>query len=51
MQLLDLLTEGKNHSVICVDVQPEYSGINDGDEHPVFPEIIRFVNGLTGQTM
>jgi hypothetical protein len=37
------LFEGKNHPVICVDVQPEYSGIHDGSENPVFAEIIDFV--------
>lgn len=40
--------EGRNHPCIVVDVQPEYSGINDGDENPVFPEIISFVNAQTG---
>lgn len=45
MRLTDiqLLTEAKSTPVICVDVQPEYSGMNDGDENPVFPEIIDFV--------
>ncbi len=37
------LTEGSNYPVVVVDVQPEYSGMNDGDENPVFPEIIEFV--------
>lgn len=45
------LTEGKNHPVICVDVQPEYSGMNDGDENAVFPEIINFVNNQTGPVL
>lgn len=63
----DELMEGSTHPTICVDVQPEYSGINDGDENPVFPEIIEFVarkqtgpvlmfvnaedQGLTGDTV
>lgn len=36
---------------IVVDVQPEYSGINDGDENPVFEEIIQFVNNQTGPVL
>ena len=36
---------------IVVDVQPEYSGINDGDENPVFEEIIDFVNRQTGKVL
>jgi hypothetical protein len=35
--------EGKARSIICVDVQPEYSGMNDGDEDPVFIDIVDFV--------
>lgn len=46
-----LLTEGKNYPVIVVDVQPEYSGMNDGDESAVFPEIINFVNNQTGPVL
>jgi hypothetical protein len=30
-----------------VDVQPEYSGTNDGYENPVFEEIIKFANAQT----
>lgn len=37
------LTEGRAHPVIVVDVQPEYCGINDGDESPVCVDIIDFV--------
>lgn len=37
--------------MICIDVQPEYSGMNDGDESPVFPEIINFVNKQTGPVL
>lgn len=43
MRAHEILTEGKSHPVIVVDVQPEYSGMNDGAENPVFPEIINFV--------
>jgi hypothetical protein len=45
------LDEGRNTSVIVVDVQPEYSGILDGDENPVFEQIIRFVNNQTGPVL
>lgn len=45
------LDEGRGTSVICVDVQPEYSGMNDGDENPVFEQIIRFVNRQTGPVL
>jgi hypothetical protein len=37
------ISEGRGHPVICVDVQPAYSGMMDGAESPVFPEIIEFV--------
>jgi hypothetical protein len=47
----DIITEGLAHPVICVDVQPEYSGMNDGDESAVFPEIINFVNKQTGPVL
>lgn len=67
MRAQEFITEGSNYPVIVVDVQPEYSGMNDGDENPVFPEIIDFVamkqtgpvlmfvnaeqDGLTGDTV
>jgi hypothetical protein len=51
MRANEIITEGKNHPCICVDVQPEYSGMNDGDESAVFPEIIHFVNGQTGPVL
>lgn len=46
--LLNLLEESKNsnRSTIVVDVQPEYSGIYDGDENPIFPEIINFIQNI-----
>ena len=44
MKAVEFITEGSNHPCIVVDVQPEYSGMNDGDEIAVFPEIINFVN-------
>lgn len=51
MRISELLNEGKNTPVICVDVQPEYSGMNDGDESAVFPQIINFVNNQTGPVL
>lgn len=39
----EMLSEGSLHPVIVIDVQPEYSGMNDGNESAVFPEIIEFV--------
>lgn len=51
MRAHEFITEGRNHPVIVVDVQPEYSGINDGDENPVFDEIINFVNNQTGPVL
>jgi len=45
------LNEGSAHPVIVVDVQPEYSGMNDGDESSVFPQIINFVNKQTGPVL
>lgn len=47
----ETLDEGLAHPIICVDVQPEYSGMNDGDESAVFPEIINFVNKATGPVL
>ena len=32
MRANEFLNEGRNHPVIVVDVQPEYCGINDGDD-------------------
>jgi len=51
MRYREIIREGKSHPVICVDVQPEYSGINDGSEDPTFPEIIHFVNKQTGPVL
>ena len=47
----EILAEGRAHPVIVVDVQPEYSGMNDGDENSVFTEIINFVNQQTGPVL
>lgn len=45
------LSEGRNHPVIVVDVQPEYSGVMDGDENPIFTQIIQFVHDQTGPVL
>lgn len=42
------LTENRSRSLIVIDIQPEYSGINDGDENPVFPQAIEFCANSTG---
>lgn len=51
MRASEFISEGRSTPVIAVDVQPEYSGIYDGDENGVFPRIIRFVNGQTGPVL
>lgn len=43
MRANEFLIEGRNHPVIVVDVQPEYSGMLDGAENTLFTEIIEFV--------
>ena len=51
MKISEILREGKNHPIIVVDVQPEYSGMNDGDENSIFVDIIKFVNNSTGPVL
>jgi hypothetical protein len=51
MRAKDFITEGRNHPVIVVDVQPEYSGMMDGFDSPLFAEIINFVNNQTGPVL
>ncbi len=51
MRANEFLIEGRNHPVIVVDVQPEYSGMNDGDESSVFVDIIKFVQNQTGPVL
>lgn len=51
MKAHEIVTEGLNYPVICVDVQPEYSGMNDGEESSVFTDIIKFVNKQTGPVL
>lgn len=43
MKYLDLL-EGRTNKVIVVDVQPEYTGINDGSELPWIDELMTWLN-------
>jgi len=48
----EMITETRSRPCIVVDVQPAYSGIYDGDENPVFTEIINFVvNQQTGPVL
>ena len=51
MKSSEFITEGLAHPIICVDVQPEYSGINDGCEGGLFDEIIQFVCKQTGPVL
>jgi len=51
MKAHEILDEGRAHPVIVVDVQPEYSGMNDGNENSVFTQIIQFVNKQTGPVL
>lgn len=51
MKIHEVVLENRSTPCIVVDVQPEYSGINDGNENPVFEEIIQFVNQQTGPVL
>lgn len=51
MRAHEFITEGLAHPIIVVDVQPEYSGMYDGDENSVFTQIIQFVNRQTGPVL
>jgi len=51
MRANEFITEGLSHPIIVVDVQPEYSGVNDGDDNPLFSEIIEFVAKSTGPVL
>ena len=46
MRANELITEkfARGKPIVCVDVQPAYSGMMDGDEDYVFEQAIRFVN-------
>ena len=50
MKIQDLL-ESKSTPLIVIDIQPEYSGMNDGDENPIFQEAIQFTNSQTGKVL
>ena len=51
MRASEFLTEARSTSCIVVDVQPEYSGILDGHDDPVFEDIVRFANNQTGPVL
>jgi len=42
------LIESRSSACIVVDVQPEYTGINDGDELPWIDELMGFLNRQSG---
>jgi uncharacterized protein YeeX (DUF496 family) len=44
----EFITEGLNHPVIVVDVQPEYCSYQGGAYEPVCWDVISFVNKQTG---
>jgi len=46
MRLYELLNEkaSRGRPIVCVDVQPAYSGMMDGDEDETFEAAIQFVN-------
>lgn len=46
MRYHELITEGRNHPVIVVDVQPDYN-----NEPELFTEIIEFVHNQTGPVL
>jgi ParB-like nuclease domain len=50
-QTTTIMEYSRSQPVIVVDVQPEYSGMWDGDENPVFEQIITFVNNQTGPVL
>lgn len=51
MRAIEFIAEGRSMPIIVVDVQPEYSGMNDGEESELFPEIINFVVKQTGPVL
>jgi hypothetical protein len=50
-EYFQLIESRGNTPIIVIDVQPEYSGIYDGDENPVFLNIINFVSKSTGKIL
>ncbi len=51
VKISEILTESKSRNIICIDVQPEYSGMLDGSESSVFTDIIRFVTESNGRVL
>jgi len=51
MKVSEIVSEGKATPCIVVDVQPEYCGINDGDESPVCVDVINFINKQIGPVL
>lgn len=51
MKLTDILTEGKNHPSIVVDVQPEYAQGGGHAAEDTCNNIIQFVNDQTGPVL
>ena len=47
MRYLDLV-EGKNTPCIVVDVQPAYTGVNDGQEWSEMDDLMQFLNNQSG---
>lgn len=50
MRATEFLTEGRNHPVICVDVQPEYANYS-GTNAAICEKIIQFVAQQTGPVL
>lgn len=50
MKIKELICEGRNHPVICVDVQPQYCQTSVQD-NPICWDIINFVNRQTGPVL
>jgi hypothetical protein len=50
MRARDFLSEGKNHPIICVDVQPEYAYFSPQTEETC-KNIIQFVSNQTGPVL
>lgn len=44
LENMSLINEASNRPCIIVDVQPEYTGINDGDELPWIEDMMNFLN-------
>ena len=51
MRSSEFIIEGKNHPIICVDVQPEYAEFGGYDSQDKCAEIIHFVNNQTGPVL